>query len=130
MVSTYMNVSLLIKQKDELYFSVIQYFQGSTRVTYLTWLIPMFQFWVLDWNHAGVQLNPSVMPFSEGLKKRFFLDLSQMCLPTNPPQGFCEIWENERWNSGRKRGDPSPPSPTFSLTVNRPFFLLLPFYNI
>ena len=20
-----------------------------------------------------------------------------------PPKGFCEIWENERWNSGRKR---------------------------
>ena len=36
-------------------------------------------------------------------KKRFFLgDLSQICLPTHPPQGFCEIWENERWNSGRK----------------------------
>ena len=27
-------------------------------------------------------------------KKTFFLgDLSQMCLPTHPPQGFCEIWE-------------------------------------
>ena len=27
---------------------------------------------------------------------------------THPPQGFCEIWENERWNLGRKgnfRGD-------------------------
>ena len=25
-------------------------------------------------------------------KKTFFLgDLSQMCLPTHPPQGFCEI---------------------------------------
>ena len=22
--------------------------------------------------------------------------LSQICLPTHPPQGFCEIWENER----------------------------------
>ena len=30
-------------------------------------------------------------------KKRFFLgNLSQICLPTHPPQGFCEIWENER----------------------------------
>ena len=37
-------------------------------------------------------------------KKTFFLEyLSQICLPTHPPQGFCEIWENERWNSGRKR---------------------------
>ena len=37
-------------------------------------------------------------------KNRFFLgDLSQICLPTHPPQGFCEIWENERWNLGRKR---------------------------
>ena len=28
--------------------------------------------------------------------------------PTQPPQGFCEIWENKRWNSGQKgyfRGD-------------------------
>ena len=33
-------------------------------------------------------------------KKTFFLgDLSQICLLT---PGFCEIWENERWNSGRK----------------------------
>ena len=31
-------------------------------------------------------------------KKRFFLgDLSQICLPTHPPQGFCEIWEHKRW---------------------------------
>ena len=37
-------------------------------------------------------------------KKRFFLgNLSQICLPTHPPQGFCKIWENERWNLGRKR---------------------------
>ena len=26
-----------------------------------------------------------------------------MCEPTHPHQGFCEIWENERWNSGQKR---------------------------
>ena len=26
-----------------------------------------------------------------------------MCLPIHPPQGFCEIWENKRWNSGQKR---------------------------
>ena len=33
----------------------------------------------------------------EGVKKPFFFgDLSQICLPTHPPQGFCEIWENER----------------------------------
>ena len=37
-------------------------------------------------------------------KKRFFLgNLSQICLPTHPPQGFCKIWENERCNSGHKR---------------------------
>ena len=30
-------------------------------------------------------------------KKTVFLgNLSQICLPTHPPQGFCEIWENER----------------------------------
>ena len=30
-------------------------------------------------------------------KNVFFLGyLSQICLPTHPPQGFCEIWENER----------------------------------
>ena len=26
-----------------------------------------------------------------------------MCLPSHPPQGFCEIWENKRWNLGQKR---------------------------
>ena len=26
-----------------------------------------------------------------------------MCEPNHPPQGFCDIWENERWNSGQKR---------------------------
>ena len=40
----------------------------------------------------------------EGVQKTFFFgDLSQMCLPIHPPQGFYEIWENERCNSGRKR---------------------------
>ena len=30
-------------------------------------------------------------------KNVFFLGyLSQICFPTHPPQGFCEIWENER----------------------------------
>ena len=45
------------------------------------------------------------MELREAAKKnRFFLgNLSQICLPTHPPQGFCEIWENERWNLGRKR---------------------------
>ena len=42
----------------------------------------------------------TVCKLSEGgcqKKNRFFLgDLSQICLPTHPPQGFCEIWENER----------------------------------
>ena len=27
----------------------------------------------------------------------------QICETTHPPQGFCEIWENERWNLGQKR---------------------------
>ena len=36
-------------------------------------------------------------------KKRFLGDLFQMCLPTHPRQCFCEIWENEKWNLGRKR---------------------------
>ena len=37
-------------------------------------------------------------------KNVFFLGyLSQICFPTHPPQGFCEIWENKRWNLGRKR---------------------------
>ena len=30
-------------------------------------------------------------------------DLSQICFLTHLPQGFCEIWENERWNLGQKR---------------------------
>ena len=31
-------------------------------------------------------------------KTVFFLGyLSQMCLPTHPFQGFCEIWEHKRW---------------------------------
>ena len=29
-------------------------------------------------------------------KTRFLGDFSQICLNTHPPQGFCEIWENER----------------------------------
>ena len=30
-------------------------------------------------------------------KKRVYLGkFSQMCEPTHLPQGFCEIWENER----------------------------------
>ena len=34
----------------------------------------------------------------EGLQKNAFLKkFSQMCEPTHPPQGFCEIWENKRW---------------------------------
>ena len=34
-------------------------------------------------------------------KKPFFLGkFPQMCEPTHLPQGFCEIWENERWNLG------------------------------
>ena len=36
-------------------------------------------------------------------KKRFFLEKTFPDLWTHPPTpGFCEIWENERWNSGRK----------------------------
>ena len=37
-------------------------------------------------------------------KKRFYLEkLSQIFEPTHTPQGFCEIWEHKRWNSGQKR---------------------------
>ena len=36
-------------------------------------------------------------------KTRFLGDFFQMYLPAHPLQGFCEIWEIERWNSGRKR---------------------------
>ena len=37
-------------------------------------------------------------------KLRYYLGkFYQMCEPTHPPQGFCEIWENKRWNLGRKR---------------------------
>ena len=30
------------------------------------------------------------------LREVFLGDLSQICLLTHPPHGFCEIWENER----------------------------------
>ena len=47
--------------------------------------------------------------FREGIKKTVFLgDLSQMCLPTHPPQGFCEIWETKgdiRVEKGDFQGD-------------------------
>ena len=34
----------------------------------------------------------------EGLQKNLlFFKFSQMCEPTHPPQGFCQIWENQRW---------------------------------
>ena len=37
-------------------------------------------------------------------KLRYYLGkFYQMCEPTHPPQGFCEIWENKRCNSGQKR---------------------------
>ena len=45
-------------------------------------------------------------PLREGVKRKkmYFLEkFSQICEPTHPPQGFCEIWENGRWNSDRKR---------------------------
>ena len=32
--------------------------------------------------------------------KKFFL--GNFPKSVYPPQGFCEIWENKRWNSGRK----------------------------
>ena len=34
-------------------------------------------------------------------QKNFFWEISPKFV--YPPQGFCEIWENERWNPGRKR---------------------------
>ena len=76
----------------------------------------------------------------EGVKKRFLGDLSQMCLPTHPPQGFCEIWENERWNLGRKGrfsgwfegfgpclGISLPTHPHLGKISKKNVFLLLPF---
>ena len=39
-------------------------------------------------------------------KKGFIWESFPKCV--NPPQGYCEIWENERWNSGKNddfRGD-------------------------
>ena len=30
------------------------------------------------------------------LREVFLGDLSQICLLTHPPHGFCEIWENDR----------------------------------
>ena len=61
----------------------------------------------------------------------FFLrDLSQICLPTHPSQGFCEIWENERWSLGRKRfwgvwtlfGNQPPHPPTFGEDLSKKCF--------
>ena len=41
--------------------------------------------------------------FLREIVSKFFLgDLSQICLSTHPSQGLCEIWENKRWNSGKK----------------------------
>ena len=38
----------------------------------------------------------------ERKKDVFWGEFSQM-LPTHPSHGYCEIWEHERWHSGRKR---------------------------
>ena len=38
----------------------------------------------------------------EGIKKKhFFWEIFPKCV--YPPKCFCEIWENKRWNLGRKR---------------------------
>ena len=43
------------------------------------------------------QINAFFSVREAAKKKPVFLeDLSQICFPTHPPQGFCEIWENER----------------------------------
>ena len=60
-----------------------------------------------------------------------------MCLPTHPPKGFCEIWENASWNSGRKRqfsrwfwggwalfGNQPPYPPTFGKDLPKKTFFL------
>ena len=47
----------------------------------------------------AVRRDFEARPFSQFSlnKKRLNLGkFSQMCEPTHPPQGFCEIWENER----------------------------------
>ena len=41
----------------------------------------------------------------------------------HPPQGFCEIWENERWNSGRKRRFQPPHPPTFGRNLPKKVFI-------
>ena len=40
----------------------------------------------------------------KGSRKKmiFWGKFPQMCEPTHPPQGLCEIWENKTWNSGQK----------------------------
>ena len=77
--------------------------------------------------------------------KTFFWEISPKSVypPTHPPQGFWEFWENERWNSGRKRrfsgrfgilgvwtlfGNQPPHTPTFGRNLPKKnfFFLRLP----
>ena len=59
----------------------------------------------------AVRRDFEARPFSQfslrgALKKRLNLGkFSQMCEPTHPPQGFCEIWENERVKRPDFRGD-------------------------
>ena len=45
-----------------------------------------------------------------------------MCLPTHPPRGFCEIWENERgvWTLF---GNQPPHPPTFGKDLPKNVFL-------
>ena len=54
---------------------------------------------IVDHNCFGTSIT-QLLPqkeLREGVKKNvFFGDLSQICLPIHPTQGFCEIWENKR----------------------------------
>ena len=82
--------------------------------------------------------------FNRGaVKKAFFLGKVSPKVWTHPPtQGFCEIWENERWNSGQKYvfrvggfwgiwtlfGNQTPHPPTFGKDIPKKtlFSLYLP----
>ena len=67
--------------------------------------MPASSFKGVPWARAaGLHHRERELPLRGAAKKNvsFWGYLSQMCLPTHPPQGFCEIWEYERWNSGQK----------------------------
>ena len=53
-------------------------------------------------------------------KNAFFGKFFQICEPTHPLQGFCEIWEHERWNSGQKTRFPEWGLGVWTLFGNQP----------